>query len=113
MAKLEWKTPIEAVHGKLYSGFGAAKRKSANASGEQPNFSVMYGKRSTPYSQAEIDYQTKWGAIARMVALRRTNQQQKIADQAAFKAQTEYKTLTTFLWHLAAEEYNNPTSDND
>jgi len=105
MAKIEWKSPIEAMHGKVFAGFGAAKRKSANANGEQYNFSVRYGKRSTTPTSAEQGRWARFKAIALLVATRRTNSTKKIADMAAFKAQSTYKTFTSYLWSICTAEY--------
>jgi len=106
MAKIEWKTPIEAVHGKLFAGFGAAKRKSPNAEGEQPNYSVFYGKRTKPVSSDETAARTRWGAIAAMVATRRKNATQRSQDIVAFNAQTAIPTMRKYLWSKCIAEYN-------
>jgi len=107
MAKLEWKYPIEAVHGALKKKvFGAAKRKLANAEGEQYNYSVTYGQRSKEFTTDEIERQTRFKAIAQMVATRRKDISKRVADHVAFKAQTTYKTFTKYLWSVCTAQYN-------
>jgi len=106
MAKIIWKYPIEEVHGALKKKvFGAAKRTSPNAEGEQANFSVLYGQRTKEVSEAERSRWTKFGAIAAMVGARRKNVTKRVQDQVAFKAQSEYKTLTSYLWSICKAEY--------
>jgi len=106
MAHVDWKMPIEAVHGKLFKGFGAAKRKSPNAEGEQPNYSVFYGERKKAVSSDETAARTRWGAIAKMVANRRKNATQRSADIVAFNAQTAIPTMRKYLWSVCITEYN-------
>jgi len=109
MARIEWKFPIEVMHGKLKKGvFGAAKRTIANADGEQYNFSVFYGKRNTelhPVSTGEQTAREDFKAIAALVAARRKNVTKRIQDQTAFEAQTACKTFTQYLWSVCKAEY--------
>jgi len=104
MAKIEWKSPIEAMHGKLFEGFGAAKRKSVNQQGEQPNFSVFYGKRSTTPGNAELANRTRFATLSAMYELRKADSAKRLADQAAFKNQSYYKTLRAYMWSKCADE---------
>jgi len=113
MAKIDWKYPIEAIHGALKKGvFGAAKHKSANAKGEVYNYSVNYGKRTTDPSQDEIDHRTKFGAIAAMVGARRNDITKRSQDQAAFKAQSTYTTLRSYLWSICAAQWEAAQDEN-
>jgi len=106
MAKLKFYYPIEEVHGALKKKvFGAAKRTTPNAEGEQANFSVIYGKRTAEVTEAERARWTKFGAIAAMVGARRKNVTKRVQDQVAFKAQSTYKTLTSYLWSICKAEY--------
>jgi len=108
MAKIEWIDPIKAMHGKVAGNFGAAKRKLANADGEQPNFSVRYGSRNTslhPITEHEQSIRDKFKAISLLVAARRKNAQKRVQDAVAFMNQTTYKTLTSYLWSVCTAEY--------
>jgi len=106
MAKLEYEFPIKNVKGKLKDTFGAAKRKLANAKGEQEPFSVFYGKRSTEYTTDEVEHQTRFKAIALLVAQRRKDISKRVQDHVAFKAQSTYKTFTKYLWSICTTQYN-------
>jgi len=108
MAKFEWNAPISAVHGRLWKGMGAAKRRIANADGEQPNYSVSYGSRDLtnhPITEHEQSIRDKFKAIALLVAARRKNAQKRVQDAVAFQNQTTYKTLTSYLWSICTAEY--------
>lgn len=61
-------------------------------------------KRSTPYSASEIAYQTRFGKIAKGTTARLADPSKKAADQAAFKTQTEFKTLRQYVWHQVSTE---------
>lgn len=105
MATIIWKFPIDVIHGKLKKGvFGAAQRKSPNAHGKQDNYSVFYGKRTAPYSIAELEQQDRFAAVARAAAARRTDPNKKIADITAFNAQSNIPTLNQFIWKQAEAE---------
>ena len=109
MAKLVFAYPIEEVHGKLKGKFGANCRKAKNAKGERKPFSVQYGARdltNKPYSTGETSAQNRFAGIAALVAARRKNTQKRVQDQADFKAQSVYPTLTKYLWAICAEEYD-------
>lgn len=56
-------------------------------------------------SQAMIDHQERFAAIAEGVRNRLADPNQMPLDQLAFKGQTKYKTLRQFVWHLVTEEY--------
>jgi len=104
MAQLEYNYPIEAVHGKLKGTFGAFKRK-ANAKGISKNCSVNYGKRNLtakPYSTAEVTAHTTLGTISKMIAQRKASATQRVTDKQNFAAQSTYKTLQQYLYHLCA-----------
>jgi len=108
MAKLEWKAPIEAVHGKLFKGFGAAKRTTPNAKGEVFNYSVFYGKRNLtlhPLSTDEVTHRTDFAAIMALYSARRADVTKRAQDAAGFKAQSTYTTLRSYIWSVCAAQY--------
>ena len=109
MGKVLWKYPIEEIHGKLRTDFGAAQRKSKNGNGERDPFTVIYGKRDLtnhPLSTAEIAARTRFAAVRALVDLHKSDQQKRMADVTAFRAQTTYKTLNKYLWAICAQEYD-------
>ena len=61
--------------------------------------------RKTPVSADEISQRTRFGAIARMVNTRAHDQAKIAQDQAAFKAQTHYTTMRSYLWNVCTTEY--------
>jgi len=99
MAILEWKYPIDAVHGALKKKvFGAAKRKSANNKGEQHNFSVNYGDRKTAVSAAELAARTRFATLVAMYNFRKADTTKRILDQTNFRLQSTYKTLKAYVF---------------
>ena len=102
MAKVEYAFPVEVIHGKV------AKRHKigfAHRAASKLNYTQSYGKRTTKYSQAEIDHQTMFGAVAKAVNARLADPNQAPLDQMAFKEQSKYKTLRQYVWHLVQAEY--------
>ena len=103
MAHVEYAFPVEVIHGKV------AKRHTigfAHRVASKLNYTQSYSKRSTKYSQAEIDHQTMFGAVAKAVNARLADPNQAPLDQMAFKEQTKYTTLRQYVWHICSEEYD-------
>ena len=63
-------------------------------------------KRSTPVKPSEIIQRERFGAIARAVNARAHDINKMSQDQAAFKAQSTYSTMKSYLWALEAEAYD-------
>ena len=103
MAKVEYAFPVETIHGKVAKShkIGFAHRVASKL-----NYTQSYSKRSTKYSQAEIDHQTMFGAVAKAVNARLADPNQAPLDQMAFKEQSKYKTLRQYVWHLVQAEYD-------
>ena len=101
MAKVEYAFPVEVIHGKVAKRhkIGFAHRKASKL-----NYTQSYGKRTTKYSQAEIDHQTMLGAVAKAVNARLADPNQAPLDQMAFKEQSKYKTLRQYVWHMVQAE---------
>ena len=121
MAKVEYAFPVEKIHGKVAKNH---KIGFAHRAASKLNYTQSYGKRSTKYSQAEIDHQTMFGAVAKAVNARLADPNQAPLDQMAFKEQSKYKTLRQYVWHLVQAEYEawerisqgeyiSPTDDTD
>ena len=94
---------MEVIHGKVAKRhkIGFAHRKASKL-----NYTQSYSKRTTKYSQAEIDHQTMFGAVAKAVNARLADPNQAPLDQMAFKEQSKYKTLRQYVWHICSEEYD-------
>lgn len=81
------------------------RRAESSYSGGTPYqfFSVRQNARSTPYTATELQYQTRFGKICKATSERLKDPQHVAADQAAFKAQTQYKTLRQYVWRQVEE----------
>ena len=100
--------PVENASGKIFGKkqvFVAVRRvwgkrkKGCSVTGERD-------MKNHPLTQAEIDHQTKFGAVAKAVNARLADPNQAPLDQMAFKAQSKYKTLRQYVWHLVQAEYD-------
>ena len=124
MAKVEWADAIKTVSGALVKinkkSPHAADQKMVLATHrvaptENTQCSNLYLRglssvtRSTPVSQTELARQLRFKTVAAAVAARAKNPTTLISDQAAFNAQTTYKTFKRYLWsvELAAYDQNN------
>ena len=98
MAQIEYSVPVDKIHGKVAKShkIGFAHRKASKR-----NYSVEYGKRSTPATSSEIAHRTKFAtARANVKALTPTEID---AYKAAFKADKQgYKCLQGYIF---AQEY--------
>lgn len=97
--------PIDNASGKIFgkkSPYCAVTRTW----GKRQRGCTHMGKRNlvtNPYSEAETALKTKFAAVAIAVIQRLADPNQINADKAAFKAQTEYKTLRQYVWN---QEWN-------
>ena len=62
--------------------------------------------RSTPVSQTELARQLRFKTVSAAVAARAKNPTTLISDQAAFNAQTTYKTFKRYLWSVELAAYD-------
>lgn len=109
MAKVKFIDPIKSVSGKLSkkSQVTFMLRKAATSNTamlENPNFTHIIGKRSTPVSAAEETARKRFGEICKSTLVRLKDPDKKGADMAGFKAQTKYTTLRQYVWHQVEEE---------
>ena len=102
MAQVEYAFPIEKVHGKLSKKhkIGFAHRVASGL-----NYTTEYGIRSTAPSSKEIAHRKKFGEVAVQTTARLKDPMYIAADQAAFKAQTKYKTLRQYVFNTLMAEY--------
>lgn len=62
-------------------------------------------KRITPLSPVEQAIRNKFSAVASATSTRLKDLSQQASDQAAFKAQTRYKTLRQYVWAAEAAKW--------
>lgn len=109
MAKIIYKDPIKSVSGKLSKKSDTIYlvRTAPTSNPDMianPCYSSVYGKRSTLPSASEIAARTRFGTICKQTQARLKDPSKVAADLAAYKAQSEYKTLRQFVWHAVADE---------
>lgn len=109
MAKVVYVSPVKEVSGKISKKDKVIYqvRKAPTSNQEMlanPCYTSAYGVRKTPYSATEIAYQTRFGKVAKATTARLADPSKKAQDQAAFKNQTEYKTLRQYVWHQCSAE---------
>ena len=63
-------------------------------------------KRSTPVKPSEVIQRERFAAISRAVNTRAHDINKMSQDQAAFKAQSTYTTMKSYLWALELEAYD-------
>ena len=97
MAKIDFAFPVDKVHGKLAKShkIGFAHRVASKL-----NYTQGYGQRTTAVTQKELDHRKKFSAVSIATTNRLADAEQMPIDQMAFKAQTKYKTLYQYVWHL-------------
>lgn len=109
MGKVKFRDPIESISGKISKKESTIYyRRTAPTSNpemlENPNYSGTYGKRSTLPSASEIAQRTRFGNVCKACQTRLKDPTKAQQDLAAFKAQTEFKTLRQYVWHQCADE---------
>ncbi len=109
MAHITYIDPVKSVSGKLSkkSTVTFMVRQAATSNAvmlQNPNYTHIRGKRTTAPSQTEIAYRARFGQICQATTARLLDASKTAADIAAFKAQTQYKTLRQYVWHQCAEE---------
>ena len=104
--KITYLAPVDNASGKIFGKkekFIAVTRNWGN----RRRGCTASGKRNLkdhPYTESEVAQQTKFGTISRMVTARMADPSKMVEDQQNFRAQTEYKTMRQYLWHLIAAE---------
>jgi hypothetical protein len=101
MAKVEYQFPVDKIHGKIAKSH---KVGFAHRTASKLNYTTTYGKRSTPRSESEIAWNTKFGEISRLTHVRMADPSKMTEDQQAFREQSQYNSLYQFVWHLVREE---------
>ncbi len=107
MSKVVFLDPIDHVSGKLSkkSRVTYCYRSNSNEAGEDRKYTQIRGKRSTPYTAAELARFDKFAAVARSTAAVMKNPASLATAQTEFNAQTTYKKLRNYVWHREWENY--------
>ena len=99
MAKADYIRPVEALHGKLKKsdkvGFAKLKRSGTKFTVTRDDWKQHY-KTAEAETAAQMRQQ-KFRSVSMAT--------KKTADQQAYKAQSKYKSMFTFLFHLEWEAY--------
>ena len=93
MAKVTFMYPVADVCGKIGDApIGFAHRGNTK-------FTVKYGKRTTAVTPGEMTQRQRFTQAVNNTRTRMTDPTQQQKDQAAFAAQTAYKTLYQFIFN--------------
>ena len=108
MAKVTFIDPIDHISGKLSKSHRTCYnyRKAKNNDGINVKYTSIPNPSTAAPSADQQAQRTRFGAIATAVQARKTNPTKKMQDMAAFKAQSQYKTLNAYLWNVCAAEYD-------
>ena len=105
MAKVTYLDPIDHLSGKIskQSRTTYMHRTAATANTGTPNFTHVCGSCTTALTQSEVAQRTRFGQICTATRQRMMDASKMPADIAAFKAQTQFRTLYQFVWHQVAD----------
>lgn len=104
MAKVTYLDPIDHLSGKISKQARTiyVHRSAATSNPGTPNFTQIRGNRTTAVSQTEMDARKRFGNICTAARKRMADASKMAADQAAFRTQTQYRTLYQYIWHQVA-----------
>lgn len=107
MSKVVFLDPIDHVSGKLSkkSRVTYCYRSNSNEAGEDRRYTQIRGKRTTPYTAAELARFDKFSAVSRATAAVMKNPQSLQTAMTEFQAQSTYKKLRSYVWHREWENY--------
>lgn len=104
MAKVTYIDPIDHLSGKISKQTRTiyVHRSAATSNPGTPNFTQIRCNRTTAVSQTEMDARKRFGNICTAARKRMADASKMAADQAAFRTQTQYRTLYQYIWHQVA-----------
>ena len=107
MSRVHFLDPIDYISGKIArkTRVTYCYRANSNEAGEDRKYTQIRGKRSTPYTAAELARFDKFAAVARSTAAVLKNPASLATAQTEFNAQTTYKKLRNYVWHREWENY--------
>ncbi len=94
MGKVIYTFPVADVCGKI-----DRNSKVAFAHRGDTKYTMLCGKRSTPFSQLELDRQLKFKNAVAATRQRMLDPDQSLLDQIAFSQQSKYKTLYRYVFN--------------
>ena len=99
--------PVDNASGKI---FGKKQKFTAvtRTTGKRRRGCSATGQRdlkNKPYTEAELARRAKFGAVAKATHLRMKDPEKQAADSAAFRAQIQYDSLYSFIWHIVWDEH--------
>ena len=102
MASVEFAFPVDKIHGKVTKShkIGFAHRVASKR-----NYTTSYGKRTTPITDKEKALRAKFTSVAASTRERMLDPTRMPADQAAYAAQSKYKTFYRFLFNMEWAAY--------
>ena len=103
MGKVVFLDPIDHISGKIAKKFQTIYN-FMRATGLK--YTSVRGERKSKPSAVELSARERFKQVAAMVATRAKDLNRQPADQAAFKAQSVYKTMKAYLWHVCGEEWD-------
>lgn len=108
MAKIVYVSPVKEVSGKLSKKDKVCYmvRRAATSNVEMlanPCYTTVCGVRSTLPTAEEIARRTRFGDICKQTQARLQDASKVQADLAAFRQQSDYKTIRQFVWHQVAD----------
>ena len=102
MAKIDYAFPVDKVHGKISKkhriGF-------AHLTATGRNYTVEYGKRSTPASSSEVAHRKKFAAVCAIARDRLIDATFVDQDMVGFSKQTKYKTMWGYVFKQCWDAY--------
>lgn len=98
MGKVTYMYPVADVCGKIDKGSRVVFAHRGNT-----KYTVLQGKRTAPVTEDELARQEKFASVVKRTRTRLQDSEQMAADQAAFAAQTKYKTLWQYVFN---QEWN-------
>ena len=110
MAKVTFIDPIKSISGKLSKKHHVVHciRQAATNNPDMirnPQFTQWKDpNRQIKQTAAQMAWTQKFGQISNATRARLIDASHMNADRAAFAAQSEYKTLYSFVWNLVREE---------
>lgn len=98
MGKVTYMFPVADVCGKIDKTSRVVFAHRGNT-----KYTMMQGTRTTPVTEDELARQEKFAAVVKRTRQRIADPAQMATDQAAFAAQTKYKSLWQYVFN---QEWN-------
>ena len=100
MATVVFEDPIHHISGKISKKYRTTYNYRDTSNRKYTSVRGQRDLKNKPYTEKEQAQKTKFSTVGQAVRARMKDPSKINEDLAAFKAQTEYKTLYRFLWNL-------------